>query len=250
MAQKSETPKLAERARSPDLRSYGRRHGRKLSMRQEQLWEAVLPRVAIDLAKPFEPGAREVWLEVGFGGGEHLVWQAERNPDVLLIGAEPFRDGVIKVLDRIEAQGLGNIRLYADDVRALLRWLPEGSLARVFILFPDPWPKKRHVKRRLVAGPLLSLLCRAMAPCASQPISATMPAPCCLLCVSILGLLGRCPAPPIGAGAAPTGWRRGMKGRRLPRGAAVTFSVFARCAPEKPQFACAARHDPVIEKCS
>ena len=171
MAQKSETPKLAERVPRPDLRSYGRRHGRKLSMRQEQLWEAVLPRVAVDLAKPFEPGAREVWLEVGFGGGEHLVWQAERNPDVLLIGAEPFRDGVIKVLDRVEAQGLGNIRLYADDVRALLRWLPASSLARVFILFPDPWPKKRHVKRRLVAGPLLSLLCRAMAPGAELRIS-------------------------------------------------------------------------------
>jgi tRNA (guanine-N7-)-methyltransferase len=163
MAQDSETPKPVEHAVRPELRSYGRRHGRKLSVRQEQLWGELLPRVALDLAMPFEPGAREVWLEIGFGGGEHLVWQAQRNPNALLIGAEPFRDGVIKVLDRIEAEGLGNIRLHADDARALLRWLPAGCLSRVFILFPDPWPKKRHVKRRLVASHLFALLSRAMA---------------------------------------------------------------------------------------
>jgi len=163
MAQDSETPKPVEHAVRPELRSFGRRHGRKLSVRQEQLWGELLPRVTLDLATPFEPGAREVWLEIGFGGGEHLVWQAQRNPNALLIGAEPFRDGVIKVLDRIEAEGLGNIRLHADDARALLRCLPAGCLSRVFILFPDPWPKKRHVKRRLVAGHLFALLSRAMA---------------------------------------------------------------------------------------
>ena len=163
MAQDSETPKPVEHAVRPELRSFGRRHGRKLSVRQEQLWGELLPRVTLDLATPFEPGAREVWLEIGFGGGEHLVWQAQRNPNALLIGAEPFRDGVIKVLDRIEAEGLDNIRLHADDARALLRCLPAGCLSRVFILFPDPWPKKRHVKRRLVAGHLFALLSRAMA---------------------------------------------------------------------------------------
>jgi tRNA (guanine-N7-)-methyltransferase len=163
MAQDSETPKPVEHAVRLELRSFGRRHGRKLSVRQEQLWGELLPRVTLDLATPFEPGAREVWLEIGFGGGEHLVWQAQRNPNALLIGAEPFRDGVIKVLDRIEAEGLGNIRLHADDARALLRCLPTGCLSRVFILFPDPWPKKRHVKRRLVAGHLFALLSRAMA---------------------------------------------------------------------------------------
>jgi tRNA (guanine-N7-)-methyltransferase len=171
MTQDSETPKPAEHAVRPELRSYGRRHGRKLSVRQEQLWGELLPRVALDLAKPFEPGAREVWLEIGFGGGEHLVWQAERNPYALLIGAEPFRDGVIKVLGRIDAQGLGNIRLHADDARALLRWLPAGCLSRVFILFPDPWPKKRHVKRRLVSAALLGLLARTMAPGAELRIA-------------------------------------------------------------------------------
>ena len=101
MAQDSETPKPVEHAVRPELRSYGRRHGRKLSVRQEQLWGELLPRVTLDLATPFEPGAREVWLEIGFGGGEHLVWQAQRNPNALLIGAEPFRDGVIKVLDLV-----------------------------------------------------------------------------------------------------------------------------------------------------
>jgi len=171
MTQNFETQKPDEYAPGPDLRSYGRRHGRRLSLRQERLWQGVLSRVAVDLAKPLELGSGEIWLEIGFGGGEHLVWQAARNPGVLLIGAEPFRDGVIKVLDRIEAEGLGNIRLHADDVRPLLRWLPAGCLTRVFILFPDPWPKKRHLKRRLVAGRLFALLFRVMAPGAELRIS-------------------------------------------------------------------------------
>ncbi|MGE3231597.1 MAG: tRNA (guanosine(46)-N7)-methyltransferase TrmB, partial [Hyphomicrobium sp.] len=148
------------------------RRGRKLSQRQERLFEELLPRVAVDASAPpigdarslFPAGTSEVWLEIGFGGAEHLVWQARAHPDVGLIGCEPFEDGVVKALTSIEADGLGNIRLLADDVRPLLRWLPDGALARVFMLFPDPWPKKRHQKRRLFSVELLRLLARVMVP--------------------------------------------------------------------------------------
>jgi len=113
----------------------------------------------------------QVWLEIGFGGAEHLVWQARHNPHVGLIGCEVFEDGVVKALAAIEDQALTNVRLCTWDARELLRWLPEGSLKRVFILFPDPWPKKRHVKRRLVSRALLDLLARAMAPGAELRIA-------------------------------------------------------------------------------
>ena len=105
-----------------------------------------------------------MWLEIGFGGAEHLLWQASRHPGVGLIGCEVFEDGVVKALAGIEQNDLNNVRLYTDDARALLRWIPAGSLDRVFILFPDPWPKKRHVKRRLISPAFLGSLARAMAP--------------------------------------------------------------------------------------
>jgi tRNA (guanine-N7-)-methyltransferase len=153
-----------------DLRSYGRRRGRKPSARQAALLEHELPRVALSLSLPpparlgdlFAPAVEEVWLEIGFGGGEHLLWQARANPHVGLIGCEPFEDGVVKALSAIEREKLANIRLYADDARPLLRWLPDAAIARGFILFPDPWPKKRHQKRRLVSPATLAELARIM----------------------------------------------------------------------------------------
>ena len=155
-----------------DLRSYGRRRGRKLSPRQERLIGEVLPRVGLDLTSPastelaglFDPPKPQVWLEIGFGGGEHLIWQARHNPHVGCIGCEPFEEGVVKVLTAIEEQHLGNIRLYPDDARAVLRWLPPASIDRAFILFPDPWPKTKHRKRRLVNAATLALLASAMKP--------------------------------------------------------------------------------------
>lgn len=155
-----------------DLRSYGRRHGRKLSARQERLRRELLPKLAIDpaeaapwhLAKLFGADKSDVWLEIGFGGGEHLIAQARANPDIGFIGCEPYIDGVVKVLAGIEDHGLKNIRLYDGDAREILRWLPEASIARAFILFPDPWPKRRHVKRRLVNPETLKLLARTMKP--------------------------------------------------------------------------------------
>ena len=156
-----------------ELRSYGRRRGRKPSARQSALLEGVLPRIALplidrpppNLGDLFSlPAAQDVWLEIGFGGGEHLLWQARTNPGIGMFGCEPFEDGVVKVLSAIEQDGIGNIRLYADDARALLRWLPDASIGRVFILFPDPWPKKKHQKRRLVSQATLAELARIMRP--------------------------------------------------------------------------------------
>ncbi|MDX2202044.1 MAG: tRNA (guanine(46)-N(7))-methyltransferase TrmB [Hyphomicrobiaceae bacterium] len=157
-----------------ELRSFGRRRGRKLSPRQQHLVETLLPRLAIDLAQPapdrladlLGAGVGEVWLEIGFGGGEHLLWQARQTAQVGIIGCEPFLDGLVKVLAAIDDAkgGLGNVRLHGDDARPLLRWLPDASLARAFILFPDPWPKARHRKRRLVSEASLRELARAMRP--------------------------------------------------------------------------------------
>ncbi|MFM9938903.1 MAG: tRNA (guanosine(46)-N7)-methyltransferase TrmB [Hyphomicrobiaceae bacterium] len=196
-----------------DLRSFGRRRGRKISGRQSDLRETLLPYVQVDLGhlppqplakvfdapdagghleaqgedapdagghleaqghdgvRPLGPTpplppvqAKPIWLEIGFGGGEHLIWQAAANPTVGIIGCEPFEEGVVKVLTAIDEHGLGNIRLHPDDARPLLRWLPAASIARAFILFPDPWPKRKHQKRRLINTALLELLARVMQP--------------------------------------------------------------------------------------
>jgi tRNA (guanine-N7-)-methyltransferase len=153
-----------------ELRSFGRRRGRKLSARQTSLLTDIGPRVRPDMSQPaptdvtalFSVPVAQAWLEIGFGGGEHLLWQAEHHPNVGIIGCEPFEEGVVKVLTAIDERGLGNIMAHPDDTRPLLRWLPEHSIDRAFVLFPDPWPKTRQRKRRLVATPLLDLLARVM----------------------------------------------------------------------------------------
>ncbi len=154
--------------RRRDLRSFGRLRARKLTARQQQLYAKMLPAYRIDptsaAADPFDIAPREIWLEIGFGGGEHLIWQAERHPDVGLIGCEPFLDGIVKVLDAVERRGLKNVRLYDGDARDILRGLPPGTLSRAFVLFPDPWPKRRHIKRRLINAVTLQLLAAALAP--------------------------------------------------------------------------------------
>ena len=158
-----------------ELRSFGRRRGRKASDRQCTLMSTLLPRVAVDVTRlAAGPGAgfaalfgkplAQIWLEIGFGGGEHLIWQAHANPEVGLIGCEPFEDGVVKVLDAIDREAIGNVRVQADDARPLLRALPAASIDRAFILFPDPWPKRRHQKRRLVQPPLVAELARVLKP--------------------------------------------------------------------------------------
>lgn len=152
----------------PPLRSYGRLKSRPIKPRQAALMESRLPELripagAVDPAA-LSPAAREVWLEVGFGGGEHMAAQAARNPDVLILGAEPFHNGVASAVRHIDEQGLANVRLHDGDVRDLLGRLPAAALARVFILFPDPWPKARHHKRRLVGPGTVAELARVLRP--------------------------------------------------------------------------------------
>ena len=154
---------------------YGRRRGKKLRAGQQSLLDTLLPRLSlavpaapgkIDLAQIFGGfGVDDFWLEVGFGSGEHLVWQAQHNLNVGLIGCEPFMNGVAKCLAQIDRSGVANnVRLFADDARLVMAALPERSLGRVFVLFPDPWPKQRHHKRRFVQPATLDELARLMRP--------------------------------------------------------------------------------------
>lgn len=154
------------------LRSFGRRRARKLTDRQKALLAHGLDKMALDVTHPspaalaplFARPMKAFWLEIGFGGGEHLLWQVEDNPDVGFFACEPFIDGVVKVIDGVVRKELDNIRIHADDARDVLPWLPEASIERAFILFPDPWPKARHHKRRLVEPRFLAALARVMSP--------------------------------------------------------------------------------------
>ncbi len=154
---------------------YGRRKGPKLSAHQTQLLETLLPKLRLAL----QPGAdprnyfssgtiSDVWLEVGFGAGEHLLWQAEHHPTVGIIGAEPYISGIAKLLSKLLLSPAGrresNIRIYDNDAREILEALPDACLGRAFILFPDPWPKSRHHKRRFIQMNTLDVLARVMKP--------------------------------------------------------------------------------------
>jgi len=117
---------------------------------------------ALDPASLFPVPPADVWLEIGFGAGEHLADQAARHPEVGFLGAEVFENGVVRLLAEIGRRELANIRVLLDDARLLLEALPARSLGRVFILFPDPWPKLRHHKRRMVSPGTLDALARIM----------------------------------------------------------------------------------------
>ncbi len=154
--------------RHPPLRSFGRIKSRPIKPRQAALMDSLLPQIRCPDTpfdpKSLKPDAREVWLEIGFGGGEHMAAQAARARDVLILGAEPFQNGVASALRHIDETGLGNVRLWDGDVREMIARLPDGCLDRVFILFPDPWPKARHHKRRLVSAEMLVELARVLKP--------------------------------------------------------------------------------------
>ena len=149
---------------------YGRRKGRPLRKGRQSLFDELLPRITVPLIKGatldpatlFAPVKRAVWLEIGFGGGEHLAGQAARRPDTLFLGAEPFLNGVASALRHIDEAGLANVRLHDGDVRDLMARLPDGCLSRVFILFPDPWPKARHNKRRIVQAETVAEFARLL----------------------------------------------------------------------------------------
>lgn len=142
------------------LSSYGRNRGRSLRPYQQGLIDTLLPKLALDQAKLALP-VQPLSLEIGFGGGEHLLAQALHNPQRNYIGCEPFLNGVAKLLTGIDQHKLSNIRLFTQDARLLVKALPDACLDEIFILFPDPWPKLRHNKRRLVNGETLKMLARA-----------------------------------------------------------------------------------------
>lgn len=125
-------------------------------------WVENPDRQPLDLATRF--AGKPVWLEVGFGGGEHLVHQAEQNPDVGIIGAEPYINGVAMLLGKIRRAGVSNLAVFPGDARDLMEVLPAGSIDRAFLLYPDPWPKARHHRRRFVTQEHLAPLARALKP--------------------------------------------------------------------------------------
>ena len=147
-----------QKEQNGEYRLFGRRQDRPLKARQIRLMETLLPDIAINAedVDAILATKKELWLEIGFGGGEHLVWQAAQNPDVLCIGAEPFLNGVAKLLCWVEDGELSNIRILHGDARPLVEALPANILTRVFVLHPDPWPKKKHFKRRIISPFLLA----------------------------------------------------------------------------------------------
>ena len=170
----ADRPPLAEGV--PD-RLYGRRRSHPLRARQQQLLDETLPRLRLDPARASDPHAafaapvEALWLEVGFGGGEHALAHVERNPGVGYIASEVFENGLCSLLSRLVEEGEEatgalppNLLLWPQDARHLLGLLPEGALDRLFLMFPDPWPKARHAKRRFVNPTLLPLVARALRP--------------------------------------------------------------------------------------
>jgi tRNA (guanine-N7-)-methyltransferase len=156
---------------APRRGTHGRRRGRPLRRGLKTLLETLLPRLQVVLPPsggPLDPaellggGPDQLWLEIGFGAGEHLALQAARHPEVAMLGAEVFVNGIAGLLRRIDTLRLTNVRVFQGDGRDLLDALPESSLSRVFILFPDPWPKRRHHKRRIVQAALLDRLAHVM----------------------------------------------------------------------------------------
>lgn len=148
---------------------YGRRLARPLRAGRKRLLDSVLPTLSVDLAvQPLDARAvfgrptADIQLEIGFGGGEHLAAQARAHPDTGFIGCEPFLNGVSRLLSEIEQAGLENIRLHAGDARELIDALPAASIGQVFLLFPDPWPKARHHRRRFVSKENLDALATVM----------------------------------------------------------------------------------------
>ncbi|MDA9547410.1 tRNA (guanine-N7)-methyltransferase [Bradyrhizobium sp. CCBAU 45321] len=168
---------MSERKSSPDRDDserafFGRRKGHKLRQHQAGLIEQLLPHLALeidgqapaDARDIFDPAADDVRLEIGFGGGEHLAAEAQNFPATGFIGCEPYVNGMAKILAQIEAANIGNIRLFAGDAAELLAWLPKESLSRIDLIHPDPWPKRRHWKRRFVQDRTIAVMARVLKP--------------------------------------------------------------------------------------
>ena len=149
---------------------FGRRKGHRLRAHQADLIEHLLPRLSLNMAGPppaenirlFDTPVDDIRLEIGFGGGEHLNAEARAFPDTGFIGCEPYVNGMAKILTAIELHNIGNIRLFAGDAAELLAWVPKHSLARIDLIHPDPWPKRRHWKRRFVQDATIAAMARVL----------------------------------------------------------------------------------------
>jgi tRNA (guanine-N7-)-methyltransferase len=159
-----------ERTLTPQRAFFGRRKGHPLRARQIALFDTLLPKLAPDLSRPapadlralFDVPLDQVRLEIGFGGAEHLIAQAKASPRSGFIGSDGFENAIGKALTAIEDNALGNIRLHFGDASELIDWLPEGALSRIDLLYPDPWPKRRHWKRRFIQDASLKRLARIL----------------------------------------------------------------------------------------
>jgi len=166
-------PRHENPARTPEHPPglYGRRKGKKLRERQAELLRTALPGATFDASRPildaaalFPERPASLWLEIGFGSGEHLATEASRHPDFGYIGCEAFLNGVAKALTLIDESQLRNVRLYQGDARAVIEALPQSALDGVYLLYPDPWPKRRQRKRRFLSDEMLGRLARVMRP--------------------------------------------------------------------------------------
>ena len=151
---------------------FGRRKGKALRPGQRNALETVLPELLLDLSQSppeplaaiFSPPVRDIAIEIGFGGGEHLLSEARAHPATGFIGIEPFENGLAKAVTAIARDNIRNVRIFDQDAALLLDWLPPSSVKRIDLLFPDPWPKKRHAKRRFVNPQNLDRIVRCLRP--------------------------------------------------------------------------------------
>jgi tRNA (guanine-N7-)-methyltransferase len=171
----------------PHRNFYGRRKGKHLKQSQEGYleqdlaalspgavsWEENPDRKPLDLAGLF--GGKDIWLEIGFGGGEHVIHQAAQNPDVGIIGCEPYINGVAMLLGKVRRASVDNLRIHPGDVRDMFDVLPEASVSKVFLLYPDPWPKARHHRRRFVTPEHLEPLARVLKAGAEFRVATDIP---------------------------------------------------------------------------
>ena len=166
------------------IRFHGRRHGRRLRPGRARLLDDLLPSLQIELPPAgtrlrqqdlFSRPIDELWLEIGFGAGEHLAWQLANHPAVGIIGCEPYVNGIASLLHLIDAENGPRVRVWPDDARLLLPALPDAAIGRAFLLFPDPWPKRRHEARRFVQPDTLGMLARVMRPGAELRLASDDP---------------------------------------------------------------------------
>ena len=230
-----QTPQTAEaksaetKTGAPGSRLHGRRKGKKLRSHQAELIDTLLPVLTLDVTQKIADAAAlfatqpaEIWLEIGFGGGEHLIGEAETHPQAGFIGCEPFQNGLAKALALAEAKALGNLRLYCGDARDVIAALPDRALAGVYLLYPDPWPNAGIAS----AGFFQTRCSRPSPACCSPaprsalpPISTTMPAGRWRVCCTRPISPGRPQRLRIGASPGRIGPARAMKQRRSPRDA-------------------------------